>query len=106
MMKKTGRLVAVGDRNQAIYGFTGADSDALDLIAKAVNATLFPLTVSHRCPKLVIIEAQRYVSHIEASPSAPLGEVTAVQMKDIIKTAKVNDVIISRFNAPNIQIAW
>lgn len=106
MLKKNGRLVAVGDRNQAIYGFTGADANALDLIAEAVNAKLLPLTVSFRCPTSVIAEAQRYVSHIQAAPTAPKGLVATVQMKDLIQTAKVGDVILSRFNAPNIQIAY
>src|SRR5580765_4726016 len=50
MLKRGGRLIAVGDRHQAIYGFTGADADALDLIAKEHNCVNLPLTVSYRCP--------------------------------------------------------
>lgn len=106
MMKPNGRLVAVGDRHQAIYGFTGADADALDLIATAVNAVQLPLTISYRCPKAVVREAQKYVSHIEAAETADEGKVEFCAYKDLTKKIKVDDVILSRFNAPNITIAY
>lgn len=105
MLKRGGRLVAVGDRHQAIYGFTGADADALDLIAAAVSAVQMPLTVTYRCPKLVVAEAQKYVSHIIAHETAPQGEV--IQFKgDITKSAKPGDAILCRFNAPIIELVY
>src|SRR6185312_9814990 len=57
----TGRLIAVGDPAQAIYGFTGADADSLELIRSAVNAKTLPLTVTYRCPKAVVTRAQQWV---------------------------------------------
>ena len=48
MLNTNGRLVAVGDRFQAIFGFTGANSNSLDLIADATDAVRLPLTVSYR----------------------------------------------------------
>jgi len=47
MLKPRGRLIAVGDRAQAIYGFTGADSDSLDLIRREFNAIDLPLTTTY-----------------------------------------------------------
>lgn len=70
-----GRLIAVGDSRQAIYGFTGADNDSLDLIAADFNAIRLPLTVTYRCPKAVVSFAHQWVSHIEAADTAPEGEV-------------------------------
>lgn len=83
ILRRDGRLVAVGDRHQAIYGFTGADSDSLDLIKHDFGATELPLTVTYRCPKSVVARAREYVSHIEAHESAPEGVVMAIQMEQL-----------------------
>jgi len=81
MLKTNGRLIAVGDRAQAIYGFTGADSDSLDLIRREFKAIDLPLTTTYRCPKAVVAFAQQWVSHIEAADTAPEGEVSAMTME-------------------------
>lgn len=108
MLKRGGRLVAVGDRHQAIYGFTGADADALDLIGKAVSAAQMPLTVTYRCPKAVVNHAKLFVNHIEAHPSAPEGKVTVLDAEKtpLVQTAKPGDAILCRFNAPIIETAY
>jgi DNA helicase II / ATP-dependent DNA helicase PcrA len=107
MLAKNGRLVAVGDRHQAIYGFTGADSDALDLIAKEHNAVLLPLTVTYRCPKAVVEYAHKWVSHIEAHPNAAEGEVIHVNSEaNVLDYVGVGDAIVCRFNAPLISYVY
>lgn len=103
MLKRGGRLVAVGDRHQAIYGFTGADSDSLDLIAAAVSAKQLPLTTTFRCPKSVVAYAQQWVSHIQAAETAPEGLVTNAISADLAKIAVPGDAILCRFNAPLIK---
>ena len=75
MLKPSGRLVAVGDRRQAIYGFRGADASAMDNIAKAFNCVELPLTISYRCSQAVVRQAQTIVPYIEAHPEAPEGRV-------------------------------
>lgn len=103
MLKKGGRLVAVGDKHQAIYGFTGADADALDLIGNAVNATRLFLNVTYRCPKSVVAYAQQWVSHINAHESAPDGVVREAAIENLFAEVKVGDAILCRFNAPLIK---
>lgn len=103
MLKRGGRLVAVGDPRQAIYGFTGADSDALDLIAQAVNAQRLPLTVTYRCPKAVVKYAQSWVSHITAADTAPEGEVLSSVVGELAQAAKPGDAVLCRFTAPLVQ---
>lgn len=103
MLKPGGRLIAVGDRHQAIYGFTGADSDSLDLIARAVNAKQLPLTVTFRCPKAVVAYAQQWVKHIECADSAPDGIVSYGTSADLVTIAKPGDAVLCRFNAPLIK---
>lgn len=106
MLKRGGRLVAVGDRHQAIYGFTGADADSLDLIAAAVSATQLPLTTTFRCPKAVVAHAQRYVSHIQAAATAPDGLVTQATADRLITLAKPGDAVLCRFNAPLVSYVY
>lgn len=78
----TGRLIAVGDDRQAIYGFTGADSDAMDLIKNQLNSQELKLTVTYRCPKAVVKEANRLVPDLVAHESAPEGIVRAIATSD------------------------
>lgn len=59
------RLVAVGDPHQAIYGFRGANADSMSRIAERFQCKTFPLSVSYRCPKAVVREAQRYLSTVK-----------------------------------------
>lgn len=104
MLKDGGRLVAVGDRHQAIYGFTGADSKALDLIGDATSAARMPLTTTFRCPKSVVTYAQQWVNHIQAADTAPEGVVRNLDTLDQLYTeAQIGDAILCRFNAPLVE---
>jgi DNA helicase II / ATP-dependent DNA helicase PcrA len=101
MLKPGGRLIAVGDPHQAIYGFTGADSDALDLIARETQAVRLPLTITYRCPKAVVTYAQQWVQHITAADSAPAGSVRQGSIaKDLVASARPGDAVLCRFTAP------
>lgn len=106
MLKKSGRLIAVGDPHQAIYGFTGADHNALDLIKKDFNAVEMPLSVTFRCPKNVVKEAQKYVQHIESHPDSPEGIVDECAVKDLPKLVTQEDAIICRNTKPLVEIAY
>jgi superfamily I DNA/RNA helicase len=55
-----GRLIAVGDPSQAIYGFRGADATAMTDMQREFNMTVLPLSVSYRCSQSVVKEAQKY----------------------------------------------
>lgn len=103
MLKDGGRLVAVGDPRQAIYGFTGADSDSMDIIAAATNAVRMPLTVTYRCPKAIVSYARNWVSHIEAHESAPNGDVVEEELESLAKVARPGDAVLCRFNAPLVK---
>lgn len=56
------RIIAVGDPHQAIYGFRGANSNAMTSLAERFKAITLPLSVSYRCPKAVVREAQRFLN--------------------------------------------
>jgi len=55
------RIIAVGDPHQAIYGFRVADSNAMSNLARRFFAVTLPLSVSYRCPKAVVREAQKFL---------------------------------------------
>ena len=58
MLKPHGRVIVVGDPWQSIYAFRGADSDSMDKLSKQFNCKHLPLSVSYRCSKAVVREAQ------------------------------------------------
>ena len=105
------RIVMVGDVNQAVYGFAGADADACDnmqrrLEANALGCKVFPLTYTHRCAKAIVAEAQKYVPEIKALPDAEEGIVRYCQESDI-KDGKEQfqsgDMVVCRINAPLVS---
>jgi DNA helicase II / ATP-dependent DNA helicase PcrA len=106
MLKKGGRIVAVGDPSQAIYGFTGADSNALDLIQKEFKAKELPLSVTFRCPKNVVKEAQKYVQHIESHPDSADGIVDECNLQDLPNLVTQEDAIICRNTKPLVEVAY
>lgn len=107
LLKPSGRLVAVGDPFQAIYGFTGADADALDLIAAEFKCERFPLTVTYRCAQAIVREAQLIVPDIEARPGAPEGSIESMSLADFKKiTPDPTDAILCRNTAPLVEIAF
>jgi superfamily I DNA/RNA helicase len=105
MMRVGGRAIFVGDPRQAIFGFTGADSESVENIVKEFGCTSLPLTYSFRCPKSVVKFAQQWVSHIQSTPDAPEGKVEAItEMEFFKKNINVNDVVLCRNNAPLIDL--
>lgn len=92
------RIIGVGDRHQAIYGFRGADPWAMDLFAKTYNATSLPLSVCYRCAKNIVRQAQLIVPNIEYHESAPEGVVDEIARMDMNPTEK--DFILCRTTAP------
>lgn len=105
MLRKGGRCVFVGDRHQAIYGFTGADPESMDRIVEEFNCITLPLTISYRCPKAVVEFARQWVKHIESAPNAPEGSVSALATYTP-ETFRSDDVILCRLNAPLVAMAF
>lgn len=109
MKAKTGRLFAVGDPHQAIFGFTGADNDSLEIIKAEFGAKEMPLTVTYRCPKAVVKFAQTWVNHIQAHPSAPEGSIGIEAFEQLIqKRGRLNgdSAILCRNTRPLVTAAF
>lgn len=98
-----------GDRWQSISGFMGADTNAMDKIAAAINPeTIFPLTINFRCSKAVIAETRLRHPHIDikAWDGALEGSVQEIDLKHFHELMKPGDCAIARFNKIIIPMAF
>lgn len=69
------RVIAVGDRSQAIYGFRGAGTDSMDIFQRRFQMRELPLSVTYRCPRSVVLHSRRWVPQLEWSDTAGDGYV-------------------------------
>lgn len=99
------RIIAVGDRNQQLYTFRGADSTAMDRIKRRYQCVELPLSICYRCPQKVVEYAQRFVPQIEARPNAPDGIIEA---KDTYTYTdfQPGDLVVCRMNFPAVNLAY
>lgn len=104
MCSADSRMAFVGDRFQAIYGFRGAMSDAIDRIIDRTSAKTLPLSVSYRCAKRIVELAREVQPDIEASPTAPDGIIEEATKENMLEKASPGDFIISRTNAPLVPL--
>ena len=101
---ENGRVVVVGDPNQAIYGFRGADSNSMDIFKSDLEARgreikQFPLSISWRCPHTVVKEANRYVQNFTCPDSADDGSVVVNAPFNPVR----GDIVLCRYNAPLVN---
>lgn len=122
------RIVLVGDVNQAIYGFAGADVDSIPRMRQLLSPNETPLeplrlTETRRCGKAIVAEAQAIVPDFKAHESNPDGMIryakwvakmekpvddTPVEFKDGMPYQTLvgdNDMILCRVNAPLVSQA-
>jgi DNA helicase-2/ATP-dependent DNA helicase PcrA len=106
-VSKRGRVIAFGDGSQALYHFRGAGANSLPLLKERFNARSLPLSISYRCSRAVIREAQKYVPGIEAWEGATEGKAAALgNLAWDESTFFSDDVILCRNNAPLVSMAF
>jgi superfamily I DNA/RNA helicase len=102
------RIIAVGDEHQSIYGFAGADAEACSNLKQLLEATgrevvELPLTVTRRCGKAIVAEAQRFVPEFEAYHTNPEGKVHHSTLALYQTLAQPGDMVLCRINAPLVS---
>jgi superfamily I DNA/RNA helicase len=110
-MRAGKRLVLCGDPKQAIYGFAGADADSMPRMERILSETdrgcvVLPLTVTRRCAKNIVKEAQVLVPEFEAFETNPSGDIHHFPMegdKSYTKHIQGGDMVLCRVNAPLVS---
>ena len=92
--------VIIGDPNQSIYAFAGADSDSWELTVKMFNADVLPLSVTRRCAKIIAHHAANIVPTFTYHESAPRGQIIWLDEERLNQTAKAGDLVVCRIKAP------
>ena len=102
-----GQIHAIGDDRQAIYGFSGADANALPNFIEQMDALVLPLTVTWRCPVKVVELAQRIVPDLEAAPGKEEGVVVQVGIEALTTYPFApGQAILCRNTAPLVTAAY
>ena len=105
LLRPAGRLLAVGDERQAIYGFRGADPSSMRNLAEAFQASFLPLTTTYRCARRIVDAAQQVVPYIQAAPTAPAGRVRCMPVADVDARGR-DTLVLCRYNAPLVKAAY
>ena len=101
-------MLFVGDRNQAIMGFTGAMNDSMDTIKRDFRCASLPLTVTRRCSKAVVRLAQTIVPTYTAHEDNIEGTVTSMSEDEFfaLNLRPGLDTILCRNTAPLVRFAY
>ena len=95
------RAIFVGDKNQSIYGFRGADEFSFDKLKNTRNTQSFPLSITYRCSKNIVKFVKKLVPEIESSPSAEDG---SVKNNMLISDVNNGDMILCRNTSPLVML--
>lgn len=107
-VKDTGRVTAVGDEWQSIYGFRGADTQAMQNTIDALKAKVLPLSVTYRCPKshVRLIKSRFPDIEMEPAPWAEEGILGDLDEYKFLQVVKPGDLVLCRCNAPLVKPAF
>ena len=94
------KWIAVGDRNQAIYGFSGAYSSSFDLFLQRGNVVELPLDICYRCSTKIIDMANEVYDVMEYANDDE-GIVEDITDSQFIKD---NSMVICRNSKPLIDL--
>lgn len=95
----TGRNILVGDPRQSIYAFRGSDVNSFDSFASQPNTVTLPLSISYRCAKNIVKEAQKVYKEIEENPEGKEGIVR----KGKLEEAQDGDFVLCRNTRPLVD---
>ena len=83
-----GRIIAIGDENQALYSWRAADTSIIQDIRKDPNTKTLPLPISYRCPKKIIELVKPWVPMITCPNTAVEGHIENITLNQLYNKAK------------------
>ena len=96
-----GRLIAVGDPCQAIYGFRGAHEESMDELTDMFNMRELKLTTTFRCSQAVCAEALWRAPDMVTPSWAKRG---SVETWLDFEFERLDGPVLCRYNAPLIRM--
>lgn len=99
-----GQLIAVGDPNQAIYAFRGADSNSFNTMKQKFNCLELPLSVTYRCGTSIVRDANAIVPDLLTPEGAHEGEVLHLPAAPPVDVYQPGDLVLCRNNAPLFRL--
>lgn len=96
LIKPRGRFVGVGDSKQLIYNFLGSDLNVFNSLKNNPNTTTLPLSVTYRCSKRIVEEANKVFPGTECAEGAKEGVVRKGELSE----AANGDFVLCRNNLP------
>lgn len=102
LLNKSGRFIGVGDENQAIYSFAGANVETFKNLHEKYNAVQLPLNICYRCGKNIVENAKQVVERIEPFESSLLGKVRVGKLDEVNQ----KDMLICRNVRPLINVYY
>jgi superfamily I DNA/RNA helicase len=99
------QVIAVGDEDQSLYSFRGADLDAMEKMKTFFDAESLPLSITYRVPKSGVQLVNDLFPHIpfEAAKNASEGKISASSNTEMLLEVRQGDLVLSRTNAPLIK---
>lgn len=104
-IKDTGIIVAAGDRYQSLYGFRGADAQAVPNLISELDADTLPLSITYRNPRCVVELVNQTFPHIplEVWENASEGRIAHEREDVALSAMKDGDMVLCRTNAPMVR---
>lgn len=100
-------IIGVGDPDQAINEWAGADANAMANFTRHFGAQVMALPISYRCPKKVLDLARPLASlPLEAAPNAIDGVVEDISEDEFFNLVRPGALVICRVNAPLISLFY
>jgi len=100
-----GRVVCVGDPDQAINMFAGADPRSFERLVERLGATVLTLSETRRCAKAIVAAAAALRPALRALPTAPEGEILSLDPSaDLVACLEPFDKVLCRKKAPLIGL--
>lgn len=101
-VSKSGNIIGLGDRYQSIYGWRGADVDAIPNLIDALCADTLPLSITYRNPKSIVNLVKQKFPYItiENAEWAEDGQIGYTTSSQFLETVKPGDMVLCRCNAP------
>lgn len=104
LVGSTGRLISLGDPDQAIYGFRGARLEVMEDIREHFNCEILDLPVTYRVPSAAVEFVRSEIEDISMISDNDGGKVFNVSFKSIRSDRKPLATLVSRYN-PGTVIA-